>query len=660
MSVETTNTVALISGVSAGLDSTFQSGASVNTGSEVFTATLKEQFQLLNVPKTVTPNVANAPTTQATGNNISGMNIQSGTVVTTSLVGLKSALQSSNGFLASQNVLPELTQPLAQSVTQQTPQVPVLQSLNTTLSKPNLLGDIIEPTLPSIAKSSMQTPVLESLNTTLPQTNVLADLAEPLIANGTAQPMLESSAQQSFNTGAVMQAELPNLAESLASNVAQSMSPIPVLQNLNAALAPQNNVPDLAEVNAPGIAQPKPNSPVLTVIKNDTLNQSVTPEAAFALALQTDKAPELSIVSSKPMQSGKKLEKDLNLEGLPSTLTGVIAQFLDVNNATSVATSQPQPLVDNNLIKTPDASVANIQDLTANSLVQAAILQPVISSSPNSSVVKAELNAEGTTPSPSALSETITPTLGNAKPIAEAAKMPADATSQPPFLTELKANTQGFNTFSLSDGNAQKLNFALDNLNVSTANAAALDAGIAKSLSGLASEVGAFDRSAPISGKGEVSPMSTHLYSPEWNKELGTKIVWMTNQNISSAELTLNPKHLGPISIHIDMQHDQASIAFTAQNTGVKEMLEASIPKLREMMQAQQLNLAEVNVSQNSFSGQGQTNSPFFGQAGDGQKRTAPEQGYPLDSNAPVNGFEEQNEAVSQTLVSNGLVSLYA
>jgi len=62
--------------------------------------------------------------------------------------------------------------------------------------------------------------------------------------------------------------------------------------------------------------------------------------------------------------------------------------------------------------------------------------------------------------------------------------------------------------------------------------------------------------------------------------------------------LRLNPGYLDPVTIKIDVTQDQASVAFTAQHAAVKEAIDAALPKLREMFSTQQLNLAEVSVSQ--------------------------------------------------------------
>jgi hypothetical protein len=115
----------------------------------------------------------------------------------------------------------------------------------------------------------------------------------------------------------------------------------------------------------------------------------------------------------------------------------------------------------------------------------------------------------------------------------------------------------------------------------------------------------------PSENRTDTPAMTKPLHHPDWNKDLGERILWMNNKELSAAEIKLNPEHLGPISVRIEMQNDQATIAFTAQHAAVREVLEASIPKLREMMSEQQLNLTDVNISQNTSSGQQQQQSSF-------------------------------------------------
>ena len=189
----------------------------------------------------------------------------------------------------------------------------------------------------------------------------------------------------------------------------------------------------------------------------------------------------------------------------------------------------------------------------------------------------------------------------------------------------------------------------------------AIDQPIENNASRIVGDIQQLGQQLKSSEKVEQPTMSKHLYSPEWNQELGSKILWMNNQNMSSADIKLNPEHLGPITIRIDMHNEQANISFTAQNAGVREILEASIPKLREMFSAQQLNLADVNVSQQSFSGQQhQAASPYFqqGAEGDHQDRELTDESGTEATGANHGVTDEIMQ--SRAIATNGLVSLYA
>lgn len=85
---------------------------------------------------------------------------------------------------------------------------------------------------------------------------------------------------------------------------------------------------------------------------------------------------------------------------------------------------------------------------------------------------------------------------------------------------------------------------------------------------------------------------------PGWGRAVGEQVVWHVAQNIQSASLKLNPQHLGPLELQLHMDGDKASIAFASQHAAVREALESSLPRLRDMLAEQGLNLVNVNVSQ--------------------------------------------------------------
>ncbi|MDD5580810.1 MAG: flagellar hook-length control protein FliK [Methylobacter sp.] len=160
----------------------------------------------------------------------------------------------------------------------------------------------------------------------------------------------------------------------------------------------------------------------------------------------------------------------------------------------------------------------------------------------------------------------------------------------------------------------------------------------------------------PLSTKTDVPAITKPLTHPDWSKDMGDRIIWMNNKAIPAAEIRLNPQHLGPISVRIDINQDQATITFSAQHSAAREALEASIPKLREMMSAQQLNLVDVNISQQSTPDHGRSSSQGFAQTAGGSGN---EQGNKSMATEGVTNVIEDIEN-GQAIVSKGLLSLYA
>ncbi len=89
-----------------------------------------------------------------------------------------------------------------------------------------------------------------------------------------------------------------------------------------------------------------------------------------------------------------------------------------------------------------------------------------------------------------------------------------------------------------------------------------------------------------------------------WDQAVGERVLWMVNRNLQGAEIRLNPPHLGPIEVRVQMHQDQAQVNFTAQHAVVREALEAALPRLRDMFQSQGVALVNVDVSDRSLAEQ--------------------------------------------------------
>ncbi|GLS27696.1 flagellar hook-length control protein FliK [Marinibactrum halimedae] len=92
-----------------------------------------------------------------------------------------------------------------------------------------------------------------------------------------------------------------------------------------------------------------------------------------------------------------------------------------------------------------------------------------------------------------------------------------------------------------------------------------------------------------------------------WGDAVGEKVLWMASQNISEAELQLDPPELGPLQVKVVVSQDQAQVVFNSQFGTVRDALDQSAARLREMFAQEGLNLVDVDVSDQSaeqFAGQ--------------------------------------------------------
>ncbi|GHT97037.1 hypothetical protein AGMMS49545_23580 [Betaproteobacteria bacterium] len=90
--------------------------------------------------------------------------------------------------------------------------------------------------------------------------------------------------------------------------------------------------------------------------------------------------------------------------------------------------------------------------------------------------------------------------------------------------------------------------------------------------------------------------LQTPVMSPAWGQEFGEKIVWMAKSGQQTAQLSLNPAHLGPLTIHLNLDADKAFATFTATTAEVRQAIEEAMPRLREMLAAAGVALGETSV----------------------------------------------------------------
>ncbi|MRR50875.1 MAG: flagellar hook-length control protein FliK [Rhodocyclaceae bacterium] len=102
--------------------------------------------------------------------------------------------------------------------------------------------------------------------------------------------------------------------------------------------------------------------------------------------------------------------------------------------------------------------------------------------------------------------------------------------------------------------------------------------------------------------------VETPMGAAGWANEVGDKMTWMAGSQLSKAELVLTPPNLGRIEISLSIKGDQATAQFVSANPEVRETLEASMPRLREVLADAGVNLGQTHVgaeAQQQWSAQG-------------------------------------------------------
>lgn len=102
-----------------------------------------------------------------------------------------------------------------------------------------------------------------------------------------------------------------------------------------------------------------------------------------------------------------------------------------------------------------------------------------------------------------------------------------------------------------------------------------------------------------------LTTVPTPVAQPGWDRALGERVLWLANRaataagatHIDQAALRLHPAELGPLDVRISLHDDGARISFGSGHALVREALEAAMPRLREMLADNGIQLLDASVS---------------------------------------------------------------
>jgi len=152
--------------------------------------------------------------------------------------------------------------------------------------------------------------------------------------------------------------------------------------------------------------------------------------------------------------------------------------------------------------------------------------------------------------------------------------------------------------------------------------------------------------SSSTSGLTQMS-VDVPLQNDKWQQAFSQRVVWSIG-NAQSAQLKIHPAELGMIDIKLNMVDDKANVVFNTQHGAVKDAIESALPRLREMLAEQGLNLGDVDVREEGKPGQQAANDQDGQQQGlnDGAKTDTGENAEAAEGHELVTAFQVDDDSV--------------
>jgi flagellar hook-length control protein FliK len=176
----------------------------------------------------------------------------------------------------------------------------------------------------------------------------------------------------------------------------------------------------------------------------------------------------------------------------------------------------------------------------------------------------------------------------------------------------------------------------------------------------LSSHLGQLNQAVGGKGAAAATPPAQPLNMQQngWSEGLVNRVMYLSSQNLKSADIQLHPLELGRLDIRVDVTPDQQTqITFHSAHLGVREALDSQQNRLRDMLAQQGLTQVDVNVSdQSRQSQQQQQQAQAHGSQGSGNAQARG--GMGVDEGDDVSAVAAA--AANQTVIGSSLVDYYA
>jgi len=193
-----------------------------------------------------------------------------------------------------------------------------------------------------------------------------------------------------------------------------------------------------------------------------------------------------------------------------------------------------------------------------------------------------------------------------------------------------------------------------NSLNLSTLSGDRADPG---SLAGLASSLSNVAVASTPAAAATPAAITASVQSPQWPASFGQQVLQMYQRGDQQMSLRLHPQELGPLSISLTVQDQQAQLQILSAHASVRAAVETAIPQLRQALADSGIALGEAMVGDQGLFQQNQFQQDQS--SGDGQPRRASIPGGSLLTATPLD-VGDDSSLRQVDLMANGNINLYA
>lgn len=352
-------------------------------------------------------------------------------------------------------------------------------------------------------------------------------------------------------------------------------------------------MPNATEMNSSGESTVDIKA-IKSIIDSDEILSKLTPEEAFVLKLLGDELPSnVQLAAEEATSYLSELATKLSALNGKGAATGASATSVSSNDTSKTSDNSNVGAVNTNILDEGQNLLAAIAEMPAETAAKATEafadrMVAAMPTGPQQQVVKSNIIA-GINEFQQQVQQGREPGIDLSAIVADAAKeamvsaevassMNARVESQASQFLQLVNNTQ--NTVN------QVLQGQLTQADTMINESNQLKAEASKSQQ----QFEGFDK-------------AVNIHKPEGQQQLNEKIRWMVNARNTMAEIRLDPPEMGSMQVRVNVSGEAASVSFIVQSQQAKDALADAMPKLRDMLAEQGIELGDAQVRKDNSSG---------------------------------------------------------